>query len=70
MGKYKVHFQKALNFLLASNTVSQEKLAYILRTTQQTISRWCNGISYPDFDKLCELCFIFNVTPNFFFLFE
>lgn len=69
MSKYKVCFQNALKYLLKRDSISQRYLGWLLCVSKQTVSRWCNGVTYPDFDKLCDLCFIFCVTPDFFFLF-
>ena len=63
-------FQNALRYLLIANGITQKKLAELLNTTQQTVSRWCKGMCEPNYATLCEICNIFDVTPCFFFLYD
>ncbi len=41
---------------------TQEKLGDVLSVSHQVISKWENGIAYPDIVTLCSLSRIFNVT--------
>ncbi len=41
---------------------TQEKLADVLSVSHQVVSKWENGIAYPDIATLCSLSRIFNVT--------
>ena len=41
---------------------TQENLADVLSVSHQVISKWENGIAYPDIATLCSLSRIFNVT--------
>lgn len=41
---------------------TQEKLANILCISHQVISKWENGIAYPDIEILCSMVQIFNVS--------
>ena len=45
-----------------NNKLSQQQLADKMNIKRQTISKWENGICYPDIDKLIELKKILNVT--------
>ena len=40
------------------------QLSEKLGTTQQTVSRWVNGINEPDLSTLIEICKILNETPD------
>ncbi len=44
--------------------LTQTQLAEKLNTTQDTISLWELGKSYPDIQNLVKLCELFDVTPN------
>ena len=41
---------------------TQEKLADVLCVSHQVISKWENGIAYPDIATLCSMIQIFNVS--------
>lgn len=60
-------FAKRLLELMIEKEWTQTQLAYKLRTTQQTISRYLNGIHEPDFDTVLKLCGIFEADPNYLF---
>ena len=49
---------------LISRSITQEKLAKELGTTQATVSRWIKGVNQPDFETLFMICRILEVTPN------
>lgn len=49
---------------MQSRGINQTMLAKLLNTTQQTVSRWCNGICEPDYDTLILLCGLLDETPN------
>lgn len=42
--------------------LSQDELGEHLNTSRQTISKWENSISYPDFHRLIVLSDLFNVS--------
>lgn len=44
--------------------ISQEELANQLNTSRQAISKWENGQSTPDLDKIVALSKYFNVTTD------
>ncbi len=58
------NFQNNLSHALKASKLSQTQLAEKLGTTQQTVSRWLNGINEPDLSMLVEICKILNETPN------
>lgn len=55
-------FAENLKKARKNNKLSQQQLANKMNIKRQTISKWENGISYPDIDKLIELKKILNVT--------
>ena len=59
-----MNFSNELYNLMKSLGVTQTALAKKLGTTQQTVSRWLNGINQPDFQTLFEICRILDTTPN------
>lgn len=44
--------------------MSQRDIAERLDMTQQGYFKWEKGISFPNPDKILQLCKIFNCTPN------
>lgn len=57
-------FSEKLNECLKQNNISQQKLADMLGTTQQTVSRWIKEINEPDFDTLLYICYEFGISPD------
>lgn len=53
-----------LRELLKIHDMTQRELADKLGTTQQTVSRWLNGINEPDFAMISKICSILGETPN------
>ena len=56
---------KRIRELRLENNMSQTKLAKFLKTTQDTVSLWALGKSYPSLDCLVELTKIFNVSSDY-----
>ena len=50
--------------LRKNKNLTQDEVAEKLNVTRQTVSKWENGQSSPDFDKIAPLCEIYDVTPN------
>ena len=46
------------------NNLSQEQLAEKLGVSRQAVSKWESGISYPEMDKVIQICNIFNLNIN------
>lgn len=45
-----------------NNNMSQEQLADRLGVSRQAVSKWESGSSYPDMDKIIQMCNILNCT--------
>ncbi len=45
-----------------NNNLSQEQLADRLGVSRQAVSKWEQGLSYPDMDKILKMCDIFDCT--------
>lgn len=58
-------FSNKLKSLVIDKGVSQETLAKIFNTTQQTISRWLNGVNEPDYETLIKLADFFNCSTDY-----
>ena len=50
--------------LRKNKNLTQDEVAEKLNVTRQTVSKWENGQSSPDFEKIAPLCEIYEVTPN------
>lgn len=48
--------------LRKENNLSQELLADKLGVSRQAVSKWENGSSYPDMEKMIEICKVLNCT--------
>lgn len=59
-----------IRLLREKSNLSQAELAKALDVSQQAISLWERGVSYPDVVMLYELCRIFKVTFDELMAFE
>ena len=57
-------FGENLYNLRKSSKMSQEKLAEKMEVTRQSVSKWENGESYPEMEKIMKLCNIFHCKIN------
>lgn len=57
-------FGENLYHLRKTAKMSQEKLAERMRVTRQSVSKWENGESYPEMEKIMKLCDIFHCKIN------
>ena len=57
-------FGENLYNLRKSAKMSQEKLAEKIGVTRQSVSKWENGESYPEMEKIMKLCNIFHCKIN------
>lgn len=57
-----MRFSDKLPKLRKENNLSQEQLADKLGVSRQAISKWGSGQSYPDMDKMIQICSILNCT--------
>ena len=51
--------------LRVSKKMSQEELAVQLGVSPQAVSRWENGVTYPDISLLSSIAILFNVTIDY-----
>ena len=58
-------FQQRLKMLMKANDYSQEKLANIVGASQQSVSRWANGITEPDIATLIKCASLFGVSVDY-----
>lgn len=58
-------FAEKLITLRKSREMTQEQLADFLNVSRQSISKWENGQSIPDVEKLVELSKTFDVTTDY-----
>ena len=57
-------FGENLYNLRKAAAMSQEKLAEKMEVTRQSVSKWENGESYPEMEKIMKLCSIFHCKIN------
>lgn len=57
-----MQFSKVLKKRRKNLGITQQELASELSVTRQTLSRWENGLSYPDLDTLVKLSEYLSVT--------
>lgn len=57
-------FGENLYNLRKATKMSQEKLAEKMDVTRQSVSKWENGESYPEMEKIMKLCNIFHCKIN------
>lgn len=57
-----MRFCDKLPKLRKNNNMSQEQLADRLGVSRQAVSKWESGQSYPDMDKMIQMCNILNCT--------
>ena len=46
------------------NNLSQEQLAEKLGVSRQAVSKWESGVSYPEMDKVIQICKLFKLNIN------
>lgn len=44
------------------NNLSQEQLAEMLGVSRQSVSKWEQGLAYPEMDKVIQICQMFNLN--------
>ena len=55
-------FCENLQNLRKRKNISQEQLAEMLGVTRQSVSKWESGASYPEMEKLTEMCKVFHCS--------
>ncbi len=58
-------FAVIFKILILKNGYTQQTIATLLNTTQQTVSRWLNGQNEPDLTNLYKLADIFNCSVDY-----
>lgn len=53
-----------LQFLRKKNDITQEQLAEKLEVSRQSVSKWESDTTYPEMEKLIQLCQMFHVTMD------
>ena len=57
-------FGENLQFYRKRNDITQEQLAEQMSVSRQTISKWESENSYPEMEKLLQLCDMFGCTMD------
>lgn len=60
----KMSFGENLQFYRKRNDITQEQLAEQMNVSRQTISKWESENSYPEMDKVLQLCDLFGCTMD------
>lgn len=58
-------FSNNLKYLLSEHSISQQQLADAIGISQQTVSRYANGITEPDIESIIKLASFFHCTTDF-----
>ena len=58
---------KLIAHLRKENMMTQEELANKLSVTNKSVSKWERGKSFPETEKIYQLCSLFNISFNEFF---
>lgn len=61
----KKEFKDRLKELREERELSQDKLAKAIKTYQQAIARWENGIVLPDTQTVIQLAIFFDVSTDY-----
>ena len=59
-----MRFDQNLQILRKKNNYSQEQLAEKLQVSRQAVSKWESGSSYPEMDKLLQMCDLFGCNMD------
>ncbi len=57
-------FGENLQFLRKQKEITQEQLAEQLEVSRQSVSKWESGTSYPEMDKLLQICSMFQCNMD------
>lgn len=57
-------FGENLQFLRQKKGLTQEQVAEQLRVSRQSVSKWESGNSYPEMDKIMQLCDLFQCSMD------
>ena len=59
---------KFLSQLRNENNYTQDEIAEILNVNVKSVSRWENGKNLPDHSIILEICKIYNISVNEFYI--
>lgn len=57
-------FGDNLQFYRKKKDMTQEQLAEQLEVSRQTVSKWESGVSYPEMEKILQLCDLFSCSMD------
>ena len=57
-----MNFSDNLKKIRKEHNLSQEQIAEQLGVSRQSVSKWEQGLAYPEMDKMLSLCKIFNIN--------
>lgn len=57
-------FGENLQFLRKRDNMTQEQLAELLEVSRQSVSKWESGSSYPEMDKILQICSMFHCSMD------
>lgn len=57
-------FGENLQFYRKKKDMTQEQLAEQLDVSRQTVSKWESGVSYPEMEKILQLCDLFSCSMD------
>lgn len=57
-------FGENLQFYRKKRDMTQEQLAEQLEVSRQTVSKWESGVSYPEMEKILQLCDLFSCSMD------
>ena len=57
-------FAENLQFLRKQKEITQEQLAEILEVSRQSVSKWESAQSYPEMEKLLQICGLFHCNMD------
>lgn len=60
----RMSFGENLQCLRKQRDITQEQLAEQLEVSRQSVSKWESGASYPEMEKLLQLCSLFNCNMD------
>lgn len=63
---FKSHFGSKLTKLLKERKIKQSWLADQLKVEPPNISRWANGLNFPDEENFKKLCKALNISGSYF----
>lgn len=63
-GKIKMSLGENLQFLRKKNDITQEQLAEKLEVSRQSVSKWESDTTYPEMEKLVQLCQMFHLSMD------